>query len=71
MMAVVFMSASSKTNSSSKSNTDDIIELSESDVVFDVMVVSESSVMVVSIELFSLFEFVVMVVTVVMLLSEE
>ena len=44
--------------SSSKSNTDYIMELSESDVVFDVMVVSESSVMVLAIELFLLFNFV-------------
>ena len=68
-MAVVFMSI--PLNYSSKSNTDDIMELSESDVVFDVMVVSKSSVMVVSIELFSLFEFVKIVVIVVMLILEE
>ena len=47
------------------------MELYESDVVFDVMVVSESSVMVVAIEIFSLFEFVEIVVIVVMLLLEE
>ena len=68
-MAVVFMSI--PLNSSSKSNTDDIMELSESDVVFDVMVVSESYVMVVAIDLFLIFEFVEIVVIVVMLLLEE
>ena len=68
-MAVVFMSI--PLNSSSKSNTDDIMELSESDVVFDVVVVSESSLMVVATELFSLFEFVKIVVILVMLLLEE